>query len=52
MKKAPVDDLGHAAAAKHKIKKRAGTSTETISITLGLCMASSRIYSGARRPID
>jgi hypothetical protein len=38
-----ADDVGHAAAAKHKIKKRAGTTTETISIPVGLCIASSRV---------
>jgi hypothetical protein len=44
MMKPPFGDLGHAAAAKHKTKKRAGTNTETISIPVGLCMASSRIF--------
>jgi hypothetical protein len=41
--KPPFGDLGHAAAAKHQIRKRAGTNTETISIPVGLCMASSRV---------
>jgi hypothetical protein len=40
MMKPPYRDLGHAAAAKHQIRKRAGTNTETISIPVGLCMAS------------
>jgi hypothetical protein len=43
MMKPPFGDLGHADAAKHKTKKRAGTNTETISIPVGLCMASSRV---------
>jgi len=36
-------DLGHAAAARHTIKKSAGTNNETISIPVGLCMASSYV---------